>query len=169
MKKITIKRGIACLTLICSMAMLATNVYAGPSDTSDHSQHANKGPGKIKKDKEEQERAANGKWVQEGDRWQYMYKDNAVSDKWFKIGKDYYRFDENGYMMTGWYLYGTDWYYMNPEEGADQGKMKKGWVEYNGDWYYLYEANFSGINAGAMAVDITINNYTLDANGKWVP
>ena len=48
------------------------------------------------------------------------------------------------------------WYYLN-----NSGAMKTGWFTVSGKWYYAY-------SSGALAVDTTVDGYTVNANGEWV-
>ncbi|MCB6417062.1 choline-binding protein D, partial [Faecalimonas umbilicata] len=41
------------------------------------------------------------------------------------------------------------------------GAMKTGWYQVSGKWYYSY-------SSGALAVNTTIDGYTVNANGEWV-
>ena len=64
---------------------------------------------------------------------------------------------ENGDMKTGWYKDGSTWYYLN----ASNGDMKIGWFQVNGKWYYAY-------NSGALAVNTTVDGYSVNYNGEWI-
>ena len=59
-------------------------------------------------------------------------------------------------MQTGWVKDNGTWYYLN-----QSGAMQTGWVKDNGIWYYLNDS-------GALAVDTTVDGYTVNANGEWV-
>ncbi|HEW1541474.1 TPA: N-acetylmuramoyl-L-alanine amidase family protein, partial [Streptococcus pneumoniae] len=62
-----------------------------------------------------------------------------------------------GAMATGWYQDGSTWYYLN----AGNGDMKTGWFQVNGNWYYAY-------SSGALAVNTTVDGYSVNYNGEWV-
>ena len=60
-------------------------------------------------------------------------------------------------MQTGWRQIDGEWYYLK-----GSGAMATGWLEWKDEWYYLYPS-------GRMAVSTTIDGYTVDADGVWVP
>lgn len=60
-------------------------------------------------------------------------------------------------MATGWYQEGSTWYYLH----ASNGDMKTGWFQVNGKWYYAY-------SSGALAVNTTVEGYSVNYNGEWV-
>ncbi|CFP82334.1 choline binding protein J [Streptococcus pneumoniae] len=39
--------------------------------------------------------------------------------------------------------------------------MKTGWFQVNGNWYYAY-------SSGALAVNTTVDGYSVNYNGEWV-
>lgn len=39
--------------------------------------------------------------------------------------------------------------------------MKTGWFQVNGKWYYAY-------SSGALAVNTTVDGYSVNYNGEWV-
>ena len=59
--------------------------------------------------------------------------------------------------FLGLYLDVSTWYYLN----ASNGDMKIGWFQVNGKWYYAY-------NSGALAVNTTVDGYSVNYNGEWV-
>ena len=60
-------------------------------------------------------------------------------------------------MKTGWYQDGSTWYYLN----ASNGDMKTGWFQVGNKWYYAY-------SSGALAVNTTVDGYSVNYNGEWV-
>ena len=75
---------------------------------------------------------------------------------WVKDGSWYY-LDETGVMKTGWKQVDGNWYYLN-----GSGAMKASqWFEVGGKWYYVD-------GSGALAVNTTVNAYTVNGNGEWV-
>lgn len=120
-------------------------------------------------------------WVKHAGKWYYLKSSGAmVYDTWREIDGTWYAFKPNGEMRTGWlqdkgkwyYLasngamktgfvkVGNYWYYFNPKKGGPKGSMMTGWVKDNGNWYYM---NSSGV----MQTNKWIDNYHLDASGKW--
>ncbi|HEW8072701.1 TPA: N-acetylmuramoyl-L-alanine amidase family protein, partial [Streptococcus pneumoniae] len=69
----------------------------------------------------------------------------------------WYYLRSSGAMATGWYQDGSTWYYLN----AGNGDMKTGWFQVNGNWYYAY-------SSGALAVNTTVDGYSVNYNGEWV-
>ena len=64
--------------------------------------------------------------------------------------------NDSGAMQTGWVKDNDTWYYLD-----NSGAMKTGWFTVSGKWYYAY-------SSGALAVDTTVDGYTVNANGEWV-
>ena len=73
-----------------------------------------------------------------------------------KFDGTWYYLDGSGAMQTGWINQGGTWYYL-----AGSGAMRTGWYQVGGKWYYSYPS-------GALAVNTTIDGYTVNANGEWV-
>ena len=60
-------------------------------------------------------------------------------------------------MQTGWLQDNGTWYYLEAS-----GAMKASqWFEVDGKWYYVDAT-------GALAVNTTVDGYTVNANGEWV-
>ena len=60
-------------------------------------------------------------------------------------------------MQTGWLQDGGKWYYLE-----NSGAMKASqWFQVDGKWYYVD-------GSGALAVNTTVNGYTVNGNGEWV-
>ena len=114
-------------------------------------------------------------WIQRGGgAWLYYGSDGKFVTGWQQIDGNWYFFDKtsgvmaadqiiegcyvdaNGVMKTGWVQIGADWYYF----GGD-GAMKTGWQQIDGNWYYFYDS-------GKMAVNTTVEGYTLNADGVCV-
>ena len=116
-------------------------------------------------------------WSEKDSHWFYQLEDNSyIANEWKQINGTWYRFDNSGLMQTGWVKDNGTWYYLN-QSGAMQtgwvkdndtwyyldnsGAMKTGWFTVSGKWYYAY-------SSGALAVDTTVDGYTVNANGEWV-
>ena len=76
---------------------------------------------------------------------------------WVKDGNTWYYLNGSGVMQTGWLQDGGKWYYLE-----NSGAMKSSqWFEVGGKWYYVD-------GSGALAVNTTVNGYTVNGNGEWV-
>ncbi len=64
--------------------------------------------------------------------------------------------DNEGNRSIGWKKIDGKWYYFSKEDG-----MKTGWYQVGSKWYYSYPS-------GVLAVNTTIDGYTVNANGEWV-
>lgn len=116
-------------------------------------------------------------WVKSGSSWWYKHADGSyTTNGWEKINGTWYYFDQAGWMATGWVKDNGTWYYLN-----DNGSMATGWVKDNGTWYYLNnngsmatgwykvgEKWYYSYASGALAVNTTVNGYTVNENGEWV-
>ena len=138
-----------------------------------------------------------GNWIESAGRWWYQHEDGSyTTNGWEQIKGIWYYFDNTGWMQTGWVKTGASWYYLN-ETGSlatgwvkdngtwyylkENGKMATGWVKDNDTWYYLDSAGamktgwftvsgkwYYAYSSGALAVDTTVDGYTVNANGEWV-
>lgn len=120
---------------------------------------------------------AKAAWVQSGSSWWYKHADGSyTTNGWEKINGTWYHFDQAGWMQTGWVKDGNTWYYLK-----DSGAMATGWVKDNGTWYYLNDNGsmatgwykvgekwYYSYASGALAVNTTVNGYTVNENGEWV-
>ena len=100
-----------------------------------------------------------GVWKQTEQGWHYViwYGNGGVAaEGWIQDGGNWYYLGTNGVMVTGWAQVNGKWYYLQPS-----GAMKTGWFEVGGKWYYAYAS-------GALAVNTTIDGYTVNGNGEWV-
>ena len=96
-------------------------------------------------------------WSEKDSHWFYQLEDNSyIANEWKQINGTWYRFDNSGLMKTGWVKDNDTWYYLD-----NSGAMKTGWFTVSGKWYYAY-------SSGALAVDTTVDGYTVNANGEWV-
>ena len=116
-------------------------------------------------------------WVKSGSSWWYKHADGSyTTNGWEKINGTWYYFDQAGWMATGWVKDNGTWYYLN-----NNGSMATGWVKDNGTWYYLNnngsmatgwykvgEKWYYSYASGALAVNTTVNGYTVNENGEWV-
>ena len=136
-------------------------------------------------------------WSEKDSHWFYQLEDNSyIANEWKQINGTWYRFDNSGLMQTGWVKDNGTWYYLN-DSGAMQtgwiqdngtwyylnqsGAMQTGWVKDNDTWYYLDNSGamktgwftvsgkwYYAYSSGALAVDTTVDGYTVNANGEWV-
>jgi len=102
---------------------------------------------------------ASAEWRQQDTHTLY-YKDNNYLTGWQVIdGKKYY-FNEQGYVAHGgWGNRDGKWYYYN----LDGSALTNSWFydKSNSKWYYF---NVDG----SMAINTTIDGYTLDSNGVYI-
>lgn len=94
-------------------------------------------------------------WVKDGV-WYYLNGSGAMQTGWQKVDGTWYYLNSSGAMQTGWINQGGTWYYL-----AGSGAMRIGWYQVSGKWYYSYPS-------GALAVNTTIDGYTVNANGEWM-
>ncbi|HGQ6357664.1 choline binding protein J [Streptococcus pneumoniae] len=101
-------------------------------------------------------------WLYDQSNWYYLAKteingENYIGGErragWINDASAWYYLDP----ATGWYQDGSTWYYLN----AGNGDMKTGWFQVNGNWYYAY-------SSGALAVNTTVDGYSVNYNGEWV-
>lgn len=65
-------------------------------------------------------------------------------------------YNDDGESVTGWIDDDEDKYYLD-----DEGNKKTGWFKSSGSWYYFDED-------GILASDTWVDNYYVNAEGKWV-
>ena len=95
-------------------------------------------------------------WVKENGTWYYLNQSGAMQTGWVKENGTWYYLNDSGAMQTGWVKDNDTWYYLD-----NSGAMKTGWFTVSGKWYYAY-------SSGALAVDTTVDGYTVNVNGEWV-
>ena len=96
-------------------------------------------------------------WKQLGNKWYYLRSSGAMTTGWYQDGSTWYYLDaENGDMKTGWQNLGNKWYYLR-----SSGAMATGWFQVGSKWYYAY-------SSGALAVNTTVDDYSVNYNGEWV-
>lgn len=96
-------------------------------------------------------------WKQIGNKWYYLRSSGAMATGWYQDGSTWYYLDaENGDMKTGWQYLGNKWYYLR-----SSGAMATGWFQVGSKWYYAY-------SSGALAVNTTVDGYSVNYNGEWV-
>ena len=102
--------------------------------------------------------AKKAEWIKSGSRWWYKHADGSyTTNGWEKINGTWYYFDQAGWMATGWVKDNGTWYYLE-----NSGAMKASqWFEVGGKWYYVN-------GSGALAVNTTVDGYTVNGNGEWV-
>lgn len=99
--------------------------------------------------------AAEG-WIQDGGNWYYLGTNGVMVTGWAQVNGKWYYLQPSGAMATGWIQDNGKWYFLD-----SSGAMKTGWYEVNGKWYYSY-------GSGELAVNTTIDGYTINGNGEWV-
>ena len=96
-------------------------------------------------------------WKYLGNKWYYLRSSGAMATGWYQEGSTWYYLDaENGDMKTGWQYLGNKWYYLR-----SSGAMVTGWFQVGSKWYYAY-------SSGALAVNTTVEGYSVNYNGEWV-
>lgn len=89
--------------------------------------------------------------------WYHFNAEGVMQKWWVKDGNTWYYLNGSGVMQTGWLQDGGKWYYLE-----NSGAMKASqWFEVGGKWYYVD-------GSGALAVNTTVNGYTVNGNGEWV-
>lgn len=131
--------------------------HHGSSSSSSDSNSASKGSS----DSSSNDKTADVKnqWNKNADgTWSFVNSNGEKAKGWVQYGYSWYHLDSAGIMQTGW-IKDTNglWYYLDAS-----GAMKTGWFrDTDGKWYYLYDD-------GEMAVDTTIDGYTVDSTGAWI-
>ena len=96
-------------------------------------------------------------WQYLGNKWYYLRSSGAMATGWYQEGSTWYYLDaENGDMQTGWQYLGNKWYYLR-----SSGAMATGWFQVGSKWYYAY-------SSGTLAVNTTVEGYSVNYNGEWV-
>ena len=96
-------------------------------------------------------------WQYLGNKWYYLRSSGAMATGWYQEGSTWYYLDQlNGDMKTGWQYLGNKWYYLR-----SSGAMVTGWFRVGSKWYYAY-------SSGALAVNTTVDGYSVNYNGEWV-
>ena len=95
-------------------------------------------------------------WVKDNGTWYYLNDSGAMQTGWIQDNGTWYYLNDSGAMQTGWVKDNDTWYYLD-----NSGAMKTGWFTVSGKWYYAY-------SSGALAVDTTVDGYTVNVNGEWV-
>ena len=89
--------------------------------------------------------------------WTYVVDSKGKkATGWVNDKGTWYYLNAEGVMQTGWAKVGGTWYYLN-----NNGSMATGWYKVGEKWYYSYAS-------GALAVNTTVNGYTVNENGEWV-
>ena len=132
--------------------------------------------GELEIEKTDTYNVAKEQWVQEEAGWKY-YANNQEVKGWKQVDGKWFFFNAEGVMQKWWVQDNGTWYYLN---GA--GEMQTGWLQDNGTWYYLeasgamkasqwfeVDGKWYYVDAtGALAVNTTVDGYTVNANGEWV-
>ena len=124
-------------------------------------------------------------WIKSGGKKYFLNDDGSMYTGWKKFGNDWYFFRYIGEAKTGWMDDLPDWYYFDSEgkmktgwltlkdtvQGKEKdtlyylmpnGKLVTGWKKIDNTWYYFHAS-------GELASDIWVDDYYVDADGKWVP
>ena len=150
-------------------------VLSSPSVVSDGSLYTNAEVDLVL-EKTDSYNVVKDQWVQEEAGWKY-YANNKEVTGWKQIEGKWYFFNAEGVSQKWWVQDNGTWYYLN---GA--GEMQTGWLQDNGTWYYLeasgamkasqwfeVDGKWYYVDAtGALAVNTTVDGYTVNANGEWV-
>ena len=132
--------------------------------------------GELVLEKTDTYNVAKEEWVQEEAGWKYYANNKAVTG-WKQLDSKWYFFNAEGVMQKWWVQDNGTWYYLN---GA--GELQTGWLQDNGNWYYLEASGAMKASqwfevggkwyyvdgTGALAVNTTVDGYTVNANGEWV-
>ena len=108
-------------------------------------------------------------WIYDEGHWYYLQKDGNFDARidsltvgelvrgWTNDNSTWYYLDPTtGIMQTGWQYLGNKWYYLR-----SSGAMTTGWFQVGSKWYYAY-------SSGALAVNTTVEGYSVNYNGEWV-
>ena len=133
--------------------------------------------GELTIEKTDTYNVAKEEWVLEEAGWKYYANNKAVTSSWKQIEGKWYFFNAEGVSQKWWVQDNGTWYYLN-----GSGEMQTGWLQDNGTWYYLeasgamkasqwfeVDGKWYYVDAtGALAVNTTVDGYTVNANGEWV-
>ena len=150
-------------------------VLSSPSVVSDGSLYTNAEVDLVL-EKTDSYNVVKDQWVQEEAGWKY-YANNKEVTGWKQIEGKWYFFNAEGVSQKWWVQDNGTWYYLN-----GSGEMQTGWLQDNGTWYYLegsgamkasqwFEVDgkwYYVDGTGALAVNTTVDGYTVNANGEWV-
>ena len=150
-------------------------VLSSPSVVSDGSLYTNAEVDLVL-EKTDSYNVVKDQWVQEEAGWKYYANNKAVTG-WKQIEGKWYFFNAEGVSQKWWVQDNGTWYYLN-----GSGEMQTGWLQDNGTWYYLegsgamkasqwfeVDGKWYYVDAtGALAVNTTVDGYTVNANGEWV-
>lgn len=92
--------------------------------------------------------------------WYYLNKDGAIQTGWIKDKEVWYYLDpqQSGKMISaGWKKISGEWYHFSSSGAMSFSR----WESDNGVWFYLGPD-------GTIKRDSWIENYYVDANGRWV-
>ena len=150
-------------------------VLSSPSVVSDGSLYTNAEVDLVL-EKTDSYNVVKDQWVQEEAGWKYYANNKAVTG-WKQIEGKWFFFNAEGVSQKWWVQDNGTWYYLN-----GSGEMQTGWLQDNGTWYYLegsgamkasqwfeVDGKWYYVDAtGALAVNTTVDGYTVNANGEWV-
>ena len=150
-------------------------VLSSPSVVSDGSLYTNAEVDLVL-EKTDSYNVVKDQWVQEEAGWKYYANNKAVTG-WKQIEGKWYFFNAEGVSQKWWVQDNGTWYYLN-----GSGELQTGWLQDNGTWYYLegsgamkasqwfeVDGKWYYVDAtGALAVNTTVDGYTVNANGEWV-
>lgn len=115
-------------------------------------------------------------WLNQGGSWYYLTESGSMKTGWQNVNGTWYYLNGSGAMQTGWLNQSGTWYYLN-----SSGSMQTGWLRQSGTWYYLTESGsmktgwyqistkwYYSYSSGALAVNTTVDGYTVNANGEWI-
>ena len=116
-------------------------------------------------------------WKKTNGKWYFLNETGAMATGWVKDNGTWYFLNETGAMETGWVQVKGTWYFLNKS-----GAMQTGWLQNNGTWYFLEDSGAMKASqwfevggkwyyvdgTGALAVNTTVDGYTVNENGEWV-
>ena len=156
-----------------------TFVYSGSADLDEdtHADMFTNASVDLVLEKTDSYNVVKDQWVQEEDGWKYYANNKAVTSGWKQVDGKWYFFNAEGVSQKWWVKDNGTWYYLN-----GSGEMQTGWLQDNGTWYYLeasgamkasqwfeVDGKWYYVDAtGALAVNTTVDGYTVNANGEWV-
>ena len=131
------------------------SIVSSPSVVSDGSFYTNAEVDLVL-EKTDSYNVVKDQWVQEEAGWKYYANNKAVTG-WKQIEGKWFFFNAEGVSQKWWVQDNGTWYYL---EGSGAMKASQ-WFEVDGKWYYVDAT-------GALAVNTTVDGYTVNANGEWV-
>ena len=116
-------------------------------------------------------------WIKDQGFWYYLdATTNTKQTGWLHTNNNWYYLDTVGKMTEGWLQVDGTWYYFVPKNGNmavgltkvdktyyffnDDGSRFRGWKCIDSKWHYFSQD-------GTMAINTTIDGYSINKNGIW--